>query len=181
MTQDPRITAWENHVRSEFFENDADAALAVMTAQPYVNHVPTLTGGSGRAEVENFYRRHFVGKTPEDLEVTPVSRTIGDERIVDELVIRFTHSRAMDYFLPGVEPTNRRIEVAVVVVARFEDGLLAAEHIYWDQASVLVQIGRLDPAGLPVVGREAAQKVLDPSLPGNGLIQRAQSRRAGAA
>ena len=74
--------------------------------------------------------------------------------------------------LPGIAPTNRRVEVALVAIVRFKDGKLAHEHIYWDQASVLVQIGLLDPVNLPVVGIDSAKKVLDPSLPANELMPR---------
>jgi carboxymethylenebutenolidase len=103
-----------------------------------------------------------------------VSRTVGEDQLVDEMVIRFTHSIAMDWMLPGVAPTGRRVEVALVVIVRFRDGKLAHEHIYWDQASVLAQLGLLDPRTLPVAGAESARKVLDPKLPANALIRRHQ-------
>jgi carboxymethylenebutenolidase len=79
----------------------------------------------------------------------------------------------MDWMLPRISPTKRRVEVALVVVVRFREGKVAHEHIYWDQASVLVQIGLLDPKGIPVAGAESAQKVLDPTIPANTLIRRA--------
>ena len=75
--------------------------------------------------------------------------------------------------LPGIAPTERLVEVPVVVIVRFRDGKLAHEHIYWDQASVLAQIGLLDPHGLPIAGVESARKAMDPSLPSNTLIRRA--------
>jgi carboxymethylenebutenolidase len=160
-------------------EHDVDSAMSVMTDQSYVNHVPTMTGGSGADELRRFYKYHFIDMDPGDMEIIPVSRTIGEEQIVDEMVISFTHSRAMDYFLPGIAPTGRRIEVAVVIVARFEEERLAREQIYWDQASVLVQIGVLDPRGLPVAGVEVARKVLNPDLPANTLMHREWSTSAG--
>ena len=106
--------------------------------------------------------------------MVPISRTIGSDQLVDEMVIKFTHSVELDWMLPGVAPTGRRVEVALVVVVRFRDGKLAHEHIYWDQASVLVQLGLLDPKNLPVAGVESARKVLDPTIPANMLIRRAR-------
>lgn len=137
-----------------------------MTEQPYVNHVAVLTGGVGRAGVLSFYRDHLVGRfMPPDVEITTVSRTVGDDQVVEEMVIRFTHTMVVDWMLPGLAPTGKRVEAAIVVVVKFEDDKIAHEHIYWDQASVLVQLGLLNPAGLPVSGAESAHKVLDPQLP----------------
>jgi carboxymethylenebutenolidase len=109
--------------------------------------------------------------------MAPVARTIGDDRIIDEFVFRCTHSVRMDWLAPGIAPTGRRIEIAKVVAVEFRDGKIAAERIYWDQASVLVQLGLIDPAHLPVAGAEAARKVLDPALPSNGLIRRSVDDR----
>ena len=109
---------------------------------------------------------------PPDMEIIPVSRTVGSDQLVEELVLKFTHSIEMDWMLPRIPPANRRVEVALVVVVRFRDSKVAHEHIYWDQASVLVQIGLLHPEGLPVAGVESAQKVLDPTIPANSLIRR---------
>ena len=86
------------------------------------------------------------------------------------MIFRFTHTSVIDWMLPGIAPTGRRVEVALVAIVRFRDGKVAHEHIYWDQASVLVQIGRLDPALLPVAGVESARKVLDKTLPSNALM-----------
>ena len=136
-----------------------------MTATPHVNHVPVLSGGYGRDEVRRFYTGELIGKfMPPDTQVTTVSRTIGQDRIVEEGVAIFTHSMAMPWMLPGVAATGKRVEVAIVVIIQFEDGKIAHEHIYWDQASVLVQLGLLDPSGLPVVGANSARSGLDPTL-----------------
>ena len=109
--------------------------------------------------------------------MVPVSRTIGADRLVDEMILRFTHSLRMDWLLPGLAPTGRRVEVPMVVIVHFREGKVAHEHVYWDQASVLVQLGLLDPAGLPVAGAEAAHKLLNPNLPSNELIRLVESRR----
>ena len=137
-----------------------------MVEDSYVNHVPVMTGGVGHAELRQFYATHFIPKMPPDMEMTPLSRTIGTDQLVDEMV-------EMDWMLPGIAPTGKRVEVALVVIVRFRDGKLAHEHIYWDQASVLAQLGLIDAARLPVCGVDTARKALDPSLPANGLIRRA--------
>jgi carboxymethylenebutenolidase len=125
-----------------------------------------MAGGNGREGVRAFYRDHLVGKFfPPDVKITSVSRTAGDSHVVEEMVIGFTHTIAIDWLLPGVPPTGKPVEIAVCVVVGFENGKISHEHIYWDQAGVLVQLGLLDPAGLPVSGRESARKVLDPRLP----------------
>jgi carboxymethylenebutenolidase len=163
---------WEEHVRYEFSTRNADDTLATMVEDAYVNHIPVLTGGSGQDELREFYSKRFIPQMPPDTEMTPVSRTIGEDQIVDEMVFKFTHTIPMDWMLPGIPPTGKRVEVPLVAIVRVRDGKLAHEHIYWDQASVLVQIGLLDPAKLPVVGVESAKKVLDPSLPANQLMKR---------
>jgi carboxymethylenebutenolidase len=166
---------WEDHVRYEFSTRDTDDTLATMVEDAYVNHIPVLTGGVGRDELREFYSKRFIPQMPPDTEMIPVSRTIGEDQLVDEMVFKFTHTIRMDWMLPGVAPTGKCVEVPLVAIVRFREGKLAHEHIYWDQASVLVQIGLLDPAKLPVAGVESARKVLDPKLPANVLMSRADS------
>jgi carboxymethylenebutenolidase len=163
-------------MRAEFEEHSADAALETMSATPHLNHVPVMTGGVGREEIRSFYATRFIPGLPPDVAIELISRTIGQDRIVDEFIFTCTHSIAMDWFLPGVAPTGRRIEVPTLAVIGFEDDKIASEHIYWDQASVLVQIGLLDSRKLPVAGVETANKMRDPSLPSNTLITRATAR-----
>ena len=164
---------WEEHMKAEFVTRSADDAVAAMVEDAHVNHVPVMTGGVGREQVREFYRTSFIPQMPPDLQIIPISRTIGTERVVDEMVVTATHSVQMDWLLPGLPPTGKRMEIAVVAVIHFRAGKLASEHIYWDQASVLVQLGLLDSRTLPVAGAESAQKVLDPTLPANTLIERA--------
>ena len=163
---------WEQHVQFEFSTRNTEDTLATMVEDAYVNHIPVLTGGVGRDELREFYSKRFIPQMPPDTEMTPVSRTIGEHQLVDEMVFKFTHTIAMDWMLPGIPPTGKRVEVPLVAIVRFRDGKLAHEHIYWDQASVLVQIGLLDPAKLPVAGVETARKVLNPTLPANELMKR---------
>jgi carboxymethylenebutenolidase len=170
--QETLTRLWEKHVRYECETKNTDDTLATMVEDAYVNHVPVMTGGSGKPELRRFYSTHFIPQMPPDLEMTPVSRTIGNDQLVEEFVLKFTHSVVMDWMLPGIAPTGRRVEVATVVIVRFRDGKLAHEHIYWDQASVLAQLGLIDPDKLPIAGAPSARKVLDPRLPANALIRR---------
>ncbi len=165
---------WEEHLKYEFSARETEETLNTMVEDAYVNHVPVLTGGVGRNQLREFYARRFIPLMPPDTEIVPVSRTIGNDQLVDEMVFKFTHTIRMDWMLPGIPPTGKRVEVPLVVVVHFRDGKLAHEHIYWDQSSVLVQLGLIDPATLPVAGIESAQKVLDPTLPSNVLIERAE-------
>lgn len=162
MTQQAMIDLFEKHVGAEM-AGDLETTMATMNDNPHVNHVPTMAGGVGRDGVRAFYRDHLVGKFfPPDVKMTSVSRTVGESQIVEELFITFTHTTPIDWLLPGVAPTGKPVAMAVAVVVGFKDGKISHEHIYWDQAGVLVQVGLL---GLPVSGGESAQKVLDPSRP----------------
>jgi carboxymethylenebutenolidase len=166
------VALWEAHCRYEFETRDVDATMATMTTEPYVNHVPTLTGGVGHDQLKRFYKYHFIGGNPPDTVLEPVSRTVGADQIVDEMLFKFTHTSEIDWMLPGVAPTGKPVVVPLIAIVRFEGIQVAHEHIYWDQASVLVQVGLLDPTGLPVAGAEAARKVLDMTLPSNELMPR---------
>lgn len=167
---------WEEHLRHEFDTHNLEDTLATMVEDAYVNGIPVMTGGVGKPAVREFYSKYFIPQVPPDIELTQISRTIGTDRLVDEMLVKFTHTIQMDWMLPDIAPTLKRVEVALVVIVQFRDGKLAHEHLYWDQASVLVQLGLLDPSTLPVVGVDSARKVLDPSLPSNALIDRASAR-----
>jgi carboxymethylenebutenolidase len=183
MSQQQALTAeqqklsdlWDEHVRTEFSAHAADEAIATMVEDPLVNQVPVLIGGNGEREVYEFYSKYFLSQIPPDMEMIPVSRTIGQDRVVEEMVARFTHTIPMDWMLPGIQPTGKRVEIGIVVVVQFDGDKLAHEHLYWDQASVLVQLGLLDPGDLPVVGVEGARSVLDRSVTLNALIHRANA------
>jgi carboxymethylenebutenolidase len=165
MSKHEMLDTFKKHVDAEL-AGDLETTMATMTADPHLHNVPSMVGGVGRDGVRNFYKNHLVGKFfPPDVKMTNVSSTVGDTQIVDELVISFTHTAPIDWMLPGVAPTGKPVEIAVAVVVGFKDGKISHEHIFWDQASVLVQIGLIDPKGLPVVGAESARKLLDPKLP----------------
>ena len=165
LTKQAMIDLFQKHVNAEL-AGDLDTTMATMSDNPHLHNVPSMVGGVGREGVRAFYRDHLVGKFfPPDVTMTSVSLTVGDTQIVEELVIGFTHTAAIDWLLPGVAPTGKPVEMAVAVIVGFKDDRISHEHIYWDQAAVLVQIGLLDPTGLPVTGAESARRVLDPSLP----------------
>jgi carboxymethylenebutenolidase len=164
---------WEEHVRHEFATHNTEDTLATMVDDAYVNHIPVLTGGVGREQLCEFYSKRFIPQMPPDTEMIPISRTIGIDQLVDEMIFKFTHTIRMDWMLPGLAPTGKRVEIPLVAIVRFRDGKLAHEHIYWDQASVLVQLGLLDARRLPVAGVESARKALDKTQPSNQLIDRA--------
>lgn len=170
MAKPDLVALWEMHCRYEFEIKDVDATMQTMVAAPYVNHVPTMTGGVGYDDLKRFYSHHFIGKNPADFRMTPVSRTVGELSIVDEFIAEFTHTTEIDWLLPGIAPTGKPVEVAMVAIVQFEGDKLINEHIYWDQAAVLVQVGFLDPAHLPVAGAAAARKVLNKALPSNELM-----------
>src|SRR5271169_4440348 len=142
-----------------------------MVDDAYVNHIPTMTGGYGKAALRIFYGKQFIPTIPPDFKLTSISRTIGDDQLVDEMIVAFTHTYEIPWLIPRTPPTNRYVEVPTLAVVHFRDNKLAHEHIYWDQASVLKQLGLMDPTRLPVAGAESAHKVLNPTLPANQLIK----------
>lgn len=162
---------WGKHCEYEFATRNTEDTLDTMVDDAYVNHIPTMTGGVGKTALREFYSQRFIPQMPPDTVLEPISRTIGDAQLVDEMIFKFTHTVKMDWMLPGIGPTGRRVEVPLVAIVNFRDGKLAHEHIYWDQASVLVQLGLLDPAGLPVAGIETARKAVDPTLRSNELMK----------
>jgi carboxymethylenebutenolidase len=121
-TQQEMLACWQRHMQAEFMTGNVEEALATMTAQPIVNHVPVLTGGVGREAVRDFYAHHFIGRMRPDTEMVPVAHTIGDDRLVEEFVARFTHTQVIDWLVPGIAPTGKRVEVAVIAVIQFEGG-----------------------------------------------------------
>ncbi len=151
---------WEEHTKHEFQTHNLESTLATMVEDGYVNHIPVMTGAAGKAGLREFYGKKFIPCMPPDTTMTPVSRTVGENQLVDEMIFSFTHSQEMPWMLPGIAPTQRRVEVPLVAIVGFREGKVAFERVYWDQASVLKQIGILDEARLPAFGAETARKVL---------------------
>src|SRR5918993_2989390 len=151
---------FDKHVNCEFEDKDVDATMKTMTKEPYVYHIPVLTGGKGYDEVYTFYSNNFVGKMPSDTKFIRISRTIGKNQVVDELIISFTHDIEIPAMIPSIPPTGKYVELPIVVVMRFKGNKIAHEHIYWDQASLLKQIGLLDNSKeLPIIGIEQSKKI----------------------
>ena len=151
---------FDGHVAREFADRDVDSTMETMVAEPYVLCVASLMGGFGGREVRRFYSGHFINQIPKDAKVTPISRSIGEDQVVDEFILSFTHNTQWDYLLPRIPPTGRKVELPHVVIMKFKNGKVAHEHVWCDQASLLVQVGLLDPANLPVTGIEQARKLL---------------------
>ncbi len=160
---------WDQHMALEFGAKDVAGTMATMVPEPYVNSVPTMTGGVGHEMLSRFYKYHFVDVNP-DQRLIPVSRTVGVDRLVDEFVSCFTHDREIPWLLPGVAPTGKYVEIPVIAIVCFRGDKLYHEHIYWDHASLLAQIGLIDPATVPVGGVGVARKLLDETLPSNELM-----------
>jgi carboxymethylenebutenolidase len=165
MNQAEMIARWDEHISYEFSTRDVSSTIATMVEDAYVNHVPVMTGGYGHEALRRFYKEDFISPMPADTSIQLVSRTLGHDQLVDEIIFSFTHTEEMPWMLPGVPPTHRHVDVPLVVVVGFRDGKLAHERIYWDQASVLKQIGLLTDPSLPVFGAETAHKLLDPAMP----------------
>jgi carboxymethylenebutenolidase len=163
------LSTWQLHLNAEFELKNAEAALATMTENPHVFLIPSGTGATGKEGVRDFYANHFLPYIPPDVELVTVSETSGQDRIVEEYVVRFTHTLNMDWLLPGVPPTGRKVEFVLVVIIQFEKGKMASEHLYWDQASLLSQLGTLDTR-VAAAGIESASKLIELS---------AQNRLAG--
>jgi carboxymethylenebutenolidase len=155
--QQTMLATWQQHTHAEFVLKDADAALATMTENPYVLAIPSRTGGTGRIGVREFYARQFLPNIPPDFELTSLSQIFGENRIVEEFVIRFTHTLDMDWMIPGVPATGRRVEFALVGIIQFEAGKVANERLYWDQATVLSQLGVLNHPAAAAGVASAAQ------------------------
>ncbi|MDX1416975.1 MAG: nuclear transport factor 2 family protein [Candidatus Promineifilaceae bacterium] len=163
------IDVWEAHTAAEFADKSADAAMATMTDNPSLTHVPVGTGATGREQVRRFYAEIFIPQTPPDLELQLLTRTVGQNRIVDEFILHLTHTLQMDWFAPGIPPTGRRLEIPHVGIIHFEQGKIKSEHIYWDHATLLLQLGVL-PGSLPILGASQSARLLDPNAPANELI-----------
>ena len=164
MTNCDLSAIWDRHTVDEFQTRDTEATLSTMVEDAYVNHVPVMTGGQGKDQLRRFYSHDFISKMPPDTALHSISRTVGANRLVDEMIFSFTHTIEMPWMLPGIAPTHKKVEIPLVAIVGFRDRLLSHEHIYWDQASVLKQIGLLSDPTLPAYGAEIAQKVLESSI-----------------
>ena len=147
-----------DHGKAELVDLDVDATLATMTGNPYIFPTPTLSGREGVVGVREFYRR-LMEQLPQDFKLAPITRTIGNDRIATEYILTFTHDVTIDWLLPGLAPTGRRVETPMVVIFTFKNDKLESERLYWDQASMLMQLGLLKPDVLPIVGSQNVKKL----------------------
>jgi carboxymethylenebutenolidase len=165
LNQQAMLTAWQQHTYAEFALKDPDAAVAVMTEDPHLFLIPSGTGGVGRAAVYKFYAEQMLPHLPPDLELQPLSQVFGPDRIVEEFVVRFTHTLRMDWLLSGLAATNRKVEFAFVGIIGFLGSKVGSEHLYWDQATVLSQLGILDhPTAAAGLGSVAQLLKLPPQM-----------------
>lgn len=107
--------------------------MATIVSEPYVNHIPTMTGGVGHDDLRRFYKHHFIPTTPSDTTIIPIAQTVGEGSLVDEVLFCFTHDIEIDWMLPGVAPTGKRVEIHLVAIIKFRGDKLFNEHIYWVQ------------------------------------------------
>lgn len=171
---------WDAHCQYEFDPSHKSVAktMETMTEQPHVNHIPTSIGGTGKQMLSHFYGEHFIFSNPE-MTLKTVSRTVGNTQLVDELLLSTNHTKPIPWLLPGVQPTGKHLEFPLVAIVRFGQNMhglwrLEHEHIYWDQAGVLAELGLLDDTALPVArASNQAKKTLHPnSVPSNNLLRR---------
>jgi carboxymethylenebutenolidase len=137
------LRLWLAHLAGEFINRNEEESLSTMVEDATVYHVPTGSGGAGKTALRHFYRDEFIPSIPDDWTITTTNRVTTDDRIAEEAKLRFHHTKQMDWFLPGIPASGKLIEIDIVVCIDFRDGLMAAERIYWDQASVLRQVGLL--------------------------------------
>lgn len=165
------IEVWEAHTAAEFEQKDADAAVATMTDDAVLIHVPVGTGAKGKEAVRKFYREIFIPQSPPDFELQLLSRSVGQQRVIDEFIVHFTHTVRMDWFAPGIEPTGRRLSVPHVGIIAFEGIKMCSEHIYWDHSTVLRQLGLMNDE-LPVMDASQCEPLLEKDAPMNQLLQK---------
>ena len=156
MNRESILALWDEHQRCEFELRDVEMTLDTMTDDPHILNVPVMVGGQGRDGVRRFYRDLFLPGIPADMEVADFSCTVDADHLVAERNMSFTHDTRMPWILPDLEPTGRSVEVPHVVIVAIADGKVDSEHIFWDQGSVLGQVGLIATDGLPVYGRETA-------------------------
>ena len=146
------IDLWDRHTEYEFALKDADLAVSTMVPDASVMHIPTMSGGFGRDELRGYYRDVFIPAIPADTTNEVVARSVGDDFLVEEAIMRLTHDREMPFLAPGIAATGRTLEIPFVVIVTFRDDLMLGERLYWDQAQVLRQLGLVPDGGLPIAG-----------------------------
>ncbi|KAF3389893.1 hypothetical protein DPV78_011658 [Talaromyces pinophilus] len=151
---------WDEHTYFEFENRSVEWTMSTMVQEPYVNHIPTMTGGVGREKLSHFYANHFIFKNPADAELEVISRTVGIDRVVDEFIYKITHDCEVDWLIPGIPPTGKKLQVPMTAIVNIRGDRLYHEHIAWDQGTVLNQLDLMPeylPFAYPVPGLEAKE------------------------
>ncbi|KAL4889419.1 hypothetical protein BDV59DRAFT_210344 [Aspergillus ambiguus] len=161
---------WDQIQENRYFSSNMRDPLAsyVRNGTPSITYTPTLEGAAGREALRRFYATSFPQGKPPSMQMRLLSRTIGADRVVDEIYVYFKHTQDMPWILPHVPPTDKEVRIVIINIVCLRGGQLYSEHVYWDQASVLVQVGLLHPkdvgdgklGNVPIVGSEAARAVL---------------------
>jgi carboxymethylenebutenolidase len=149
MNRDQMVELWERHTACEFALKDADLAVSTMVDDAVVMHLPTMSGGFGKENLRHYYADVFIPGIPADTTSEVIARSVGDGLLVEEFIMRMTHNQAIPFLLPGLAPTDKAVEVPTVVIVKFRGDLMESERLYWDQATVLRQVGLID-ASLPL-------------------------------
>ncbi|CRG88991.1 carboxymethylenebutenolidase [Talaromyces islandicus] len=183
---------WDEHTKFEFGTRSVEDTMGTMVQEPYVNHIPTITGGIGREKLSYFYAHHFIFNNPSDTSLELISRTVGIDRVIDEFIFCLTHEKMVDWLIPGIPPTGKKLRIPFTAIVNIRGDRLYHEHISWDQLTVLFQLG-LMPEYLPIpyslpngptpqagykleyrvpgAGQETADKMVDESsIPSNGMF-----------
>ena len=143
MSIENNLRLWAAHLAGEFTSHDVEESLATMVEDASVIHVPTGSGGVGKAALRPYYRDLFIPSIPVDWKVEVTNRITDEKYIADEARLSFHHTKQMDWFLPGVPPTGKLVEVDLAIFVGFRDGLMSVERIYWDSATAMRQVGLL--------------------------------------
>ena len=146
MNRDQMVELWERHAAYEFALKDANLAVSTMVDDAIVMHLPTMSGGFGKENLRHYYADVFIPSIPADTTSELIARSVGENLLVDEFIIRMTHDQHIPFLLPGLEPTNKTVEVPTVVIVNFRGDLMESERLYWDQATLLSQLGLIDPS-----------------------------------
>ncbi|MFD9002996.1 nuclear transport factor 2 family protein [Streptomyces sp. NPDC059582] len=150
VNQEEMVALWEQHTAYEFETKDADLTVSTMVDDASVMHLPTMSGGSGKEHLRRYYRDVFIPGIPQNTVTETVDRSVGDDFLVEEILMRMRHDQEIPFLLPGLAPTGRDLEVPLLVKVKFRDGLMESERLYWDQAAVLAQVDLIASEGLPM-------------------------------
>ena len=116
--------------------------------QAEVSYIPTMVNSKASTDLQQFYT-HYLQPNPNELNARLISRTVGVDRVVDEISLSFQHDREIPWLLPRVPPTKKQVQITLVSIVCIKAGVFAHERVYWDQASVLEQVGLIDSSRTP--------------------------------